>query len=94
MGERLDRPRGTLDPAERLRAFDRPALIAWAADDRFFAPALAERLAAQLPQARLEWIEDAWTFVSEDQPERLAALLEEFAGSHAAGKVPAGTAPA
>jgi pimeloyl-ACP methyl ester carboxylesterase len=73
--------RYTLEAAERLRDFDRPALLAWGRDDRFFAPAYAERLAAAIPGARLEWIDDARTFVSEDQPERLAALLGEFAGA-------------
>jgi pimeloyl-ACP methyl ester carboxylesterase len=48
-------------------------------EDRLFKPTFAERLAATIPGARLEWIEDSYTFVSEDQPERLAQLVEEFA---------------
>ena len=50
-------------------------MLAWATEDRFFKPRFAERLAADIPGSRLEWIEDARTFVSEDQPERLAALI-------------------
>ena len=73
--------RYTLEAAERLREFDRPVLLAWGRDDRFFSPAYAERLAAAIPGARLVWIDDARTFVSEDQPERLAELLGEFAGA-------------
>lgn len=72
-------PAQTLEAAARLAAFDKPALVAWAADDRFFAPDLGRRLAQVLPQGRLEVIEDARTFVSLDQPARLAELIREFA---------------
>jgi pimeloyl-ACP methyl ester carboxylesterase len=71
--------RHTLEAAERLRAFDRPALIAWSADDRFFPRADAERLAATIPGARIEWIAGARTFSPEDRPERLAELIAAFA---------------
>ena len=54
-------------------------MLAWATEDRFFKPAFAERLAADIPGSRLDWIEDSRTFVSEDQPERLAGLIREFA---------------
>jgi len=70
--------RYTLEAAERLRDFDRPALIAWAPDDRFFKLVYGERLAAAIPDARLVRIEDSRTFVSEDQPERLAELIRGF----------------
>jgi pimeloyl-ACP methyl ester carboxylesterase len=86
-------PAVTLDAAAKLAAFDRPTLIAWAAEDRFFPVENARRLARIIPGARLELIEDCWSFVPEDQPARLAALLAEFAGSQAAGKVPAGSSP-
>ena len=70
--------RYTLDAAERLRSFDRPTLIAWAPADRFFKLRYAERLAAEIPDARLVRIENSRTFVSEDQPERLAAEIASF----------------
>ena len=73
--------RYTLEAAERLRDFDRPTLLAWAPEDRFFTLKYAERLAGAFPDARLELIEDARTFVSLDQPERLAALISDFAGA-------------
>jgi pimeloyl-ACP methyl ester carboxylesterase len=72
-------PRYTFEAAETLRDFDRPTLLAWAVEDRFFKLSFAERLAATIPGARLERIEDSYTFVSEDQPERLASLIEAFA---------------
>lgn len=68
----------TLAAAEKLRAFDRPVLLAWAPEDRFFPFAHAERLADLIPDARLERIGDARTFVSEDQPEQLAELIAGF----------------
>ena len=86
-------PSVTLDVAAKLTAFHKPALIVWAREDKFFGNELGERLAAVLPDSRLEWVDDSYAFVSEDQPARLAALLAEFAGTQLAGKVPAGTSP-
>jgi hypothetical protein len=45
----------------------------------FFPFADAERLADTLPEARVERIEAARTFVQLDVPERLAALIGAFA---------------
>lgn len=70
--------RYTLEAAERLASFDRPTLVAWAPEDRFFKFEHAERLAATIPDARLERIEDSWAYVCEDQPERLADLIGSF----------------
>jgi pimeloyl-ACP methyl ester carboxylesterase len=77
-------PKYTLDAAARLTAFEKPVLIAWSTDDRFFPPADAERLAKVLPDARLEWIEGARTFSAEDRPERLAELIGSFVREPAA----------
>jgi pimeloyl-ACP methyl ester carboxylesterase len=84
----------TLDAATKLGRFDRPVLLAWSAEDRFFKIAFAERLAAVFPDARVEPVADAWTFLSEDQPEVLAELVGAFAGSHSGGSTPAGAVPA
>ena len=72
-------PRYTMEAAEKLRTFDRPTLLAWAVEDRFFKLSYAERLANTIQGARLERIDDSYTFVSEDQPEQLAKLIAEFA---------------
>jgi pimeloyl-ACP methyl ester carboxylesterase len=72
-------PKYTLEAAERLRSFDRPTLIAWSREDRFFPPAHAERLASMIPGARLEWVEEARTFSAEDNPQRVADLIADFA---------------
>jgi pimeloyl-ACP methyl ester carboxylesterase len=70
--------RHTNEAADRLGEFTNPALIAWSREDRFFKPGDAERLARDLPNARLEWIDDARTFASEDQPAPLADLIAAF----------------
>jgi pimeloyl-ACP methyl ester carboxylesterase len=70
--------RYTLEAAERFAGFDKPVLIVWAAEDRFFKLASAERLARDFPDARLERIDDSRTFVPVDQPRRLAELIAGF----------------
>jgi pimeloyl-ACP methyl ester carboxylesterase len=70
--------RDTLAAAKRLRDFDGPTLLAWAPEDRFFKIAFARRLADAFRDARLVEIADSYTFVSEDQPERLAELIAGF----------------
>jgi pimeloyl-ACP methyl ester carboxylesterase len=71
--------RDTLAAAKKLRDFDRPTLIAWAREDIVFRPRYAERLARDIPNAQVEWIENSRSFVSEDRPERLAELIGAFA---------------
>jgi pimeloyl-ACP methyl ester carboxylesterase len=69
----------TLEAAEKLGSWGKPAMLAWAVEDRFFKVSFGERLAAAIQGATLERIDDSYTFVSEDQPERLAELVEAFA---------------
>ena len=76
-------PEHTLAAAQRLPAFDRPALIAWGMRDKFFPISDAERLAELLPGARLERVENARTFVQLDAPERLADLIAELVSAPA-----------
>ncbi|HEX4110091.1 MAG TPA: alpha/beta hydrolase [Solirubrobacteraceae bacterium] len=70
--------RDTLAAAERLRTYPRPVLLAWASEDRFFKLRWAQRLAADLPHARIEEIPDCHAFVPEDRPARLADLIAAF----------------
>ena len=72
-------PRYTLAAAERLGEFDKPVLIAWATEDKFFPFEHGRRLAQLFPDARFEAVEDSRTFMPEDQPERTAELITEFA---------------
>jgi pimeloyl-ACP methyl ester carboxylesterase len=80
-------PRHTLEAGERLRSFDKPTLIAWSNEDKLFPRSDAERLAATIPGARLEWIEGARTFSPEDQPERVAELIAAFVGAQEASSI-------
>jgi pimeloyl-ACP methyl ester carboxylesterase len=68
----------TLAAAEKLPAFDRPALIVWGMGDAFFPISDAKRLADLLPYSSLERIHNARTFVQLDAPERLAGLVAEM----------------
>jgi pimeloyl-ACP methyl ester carboxylesterase len=71
--------RYTNEAADRLGEFKKPTLIAWSREDRFFKPAHAERLAQELPNARLEWIEHARSLSPEDEPGQLEELITSFA---------------
>ena len=71
--------RYTLEAAERFGEFTKPVLIAWAPEDRFFKLRYGERLAREFSNARLELIEDSYTFVPIDQPARTAELIAAFA---------------
>jgi pimeloyl-ACP methyl ester carboxylesterase len=73
----------TVSAAERLPRFTKPALIAWSADDAFFPLEDGRRLAAALPDSRLEVIQNARTFSMIDQPDRVADLITGFAGAGA-----------
>ncbi|GAA3523762.1 alpha/beta fold hydrolase [Aeromicrobium panaciterrae] len=68
----------TLAAAEKLPAFDKPVLLAWATEDKLFPVSLAERLADALQNASLVLIDDSYTFIPEDKPAELAAHIIEF----------------
>ncbi len=89
----LDR-QSTIHAGERLPDFTKPALVAWSADDAFFPLEDGERLAAALPHARLEVIQDSRTFSMLDQPNVLAELIADFAyPASACAKEKASTVP-
>jgi pimeloyl-ACP methyl ester carboxylesterase len=71
-------PKYTKKAAKKLEHFKGPVLIAWAKDDRIFPIRDARRLSESFPNARLELIEDSYTFVPEDQPQKLAQLIGSF----------------
>jgi len=64
--------------AERLRSFDRPALVIWAKEDRIMPPSHGRRLAELLPHGRLIEIADSYTLIHEDQPGELARAIRQF----------------
>jgi pimeloyl-ACP methyl ester carboxylesterase len=69
-----------LRAAESLPAFDRPALVVWAAGDRVMPPEHGRRLAGLLPDSSLIEIPDSYTLIPLDQPAVLAAAIRDFAG--------------
>ena len=71
--------RDSLAALDRLPAFRGRSLIVWSDDGRVFPRKDAEALAQKLPGARIEIIDDSYAFVPEDQPQRLAGLIREFA---------------
>ncbi|MFD7923568.1 alpha/beta fold hydrolase [Streptomyces sp. NPDC059740] len=64
--------------SERLRDFEGPVLVVWAAEDRLMPREHGPRLAELYPRGRLVEIADSSTLVPEDQPERLAEVLTAF----------------
>jgi pimeloyl-ACP methyl ester carboxylesterase len=71
-------PSHTIDAALKLAAWERPTLIAWSGEDRFFPLEHGQRLAKIIPGARFEPIEGSRTFSAEDRPDRLAGLIGGF----------------
>ena len=80
--------RYTVEAAEHFGEFDKPVLMAWASEDRFFKLRYAERMKAAFPNARLELIENSYTFVPIDQPIRTAELIASFARPPTAANSP------
>jgi pimeloyl-ACP methyl ester carboxylesterase len=58
--------------------FDKPAIVIWAADDKFFPRAHGRRIAELLPQGRFELVHDSRTFIPEDNPGPLVGLVRQF----------------
>jgi len=73
--------RYTLEAAKTFASFEKPVLVAWGQDDIFFPRRDGERLAQAFPNARIERLADCRALVPEDQPEKLAALIAEFAAT-------------
>jgi pimeloyl-ACP methyl ester carboxylesterase len=75
---RAIRRRYTIQADAALARFERPALIAWAGEDRVFPYRHGEALAEILPDARLVGIADSYTYIPEDQPLVLAREIDGF----------------
>jgi pimeloyl-ACP methyl ester carboxylesterase len=70
--------RDLLAASEALASFDRPALVAWAAEDRLMPLEHGRRLAELLPRGELAEIADSYTLIPEDQPAVLARRMLEL----------------
>lgn len=67
-----------VEAAECLPGFDRPALVAWAREDRVMPLEHGRRLAELLPLGRLVEVDDSYTLIPLDQPAELAQTIREF----------------
>ncbi|MFF0613846.1 alpha/beta fold hydrolase [Nocardia tengchongensis] len=74
----------TLDVARKLPSVTKPVLIAWAREDQLVPAKYAERLAKDLPNSTLKFIDNSHMLVQEDQPDVLADMIIEFNRQHAA----------
>lgn len=72
------KPIHTLVAAARLRNFDKPTLILWSPEDRFFPYAHGWRLAQMIPGSRLVEVYGSKAFLSEDQPEQTRRAITAF----------------
>jgi pimeloyl-ACP methyl ester carboxylesterase len=72
------RRRQMVDVCERLRSFERPALVVWTPEDKVARPEHGRRFAELLPDARLVEIADSYTLVMRDQPAAFARAIREF----------------
>ncbi|HWI74784.1 MAG TPA: alpha/beta fold hydrolase [Baekduia sp.] len=79
-------PSVLLDNTPKLTSFAKPVMLVWSRDDKFFKVEHAHRLAAIFPDARVEELTDSYTFVSWDQPDRVAELVGGFAGGAPSGQ--------
>ncbi|HEU4428363.1 MAG TPA: alpha/beta hydrolase [Myxococcota bacterium] len=85
-----DHNREPLRAVDGMRRFERPTLILWGKQDTNFGPALAERLAGDIPgTVRVEWLEESAHMPMQEEPERYAsavlAFLEEVEAAEAGG---------
>jgi pimeloyl-ACP methyl ester carboxylesterase len=67
-----------LDATGNLGSFDRPVLVVWAREDRVMPLETGRHLAGLFPQARLVEVDDSYTLIPSDQPERLASEIRSF----------------
>jgi pimeloyl-ACP methyl ester carboxylesterase len=67
----------------RYGSLELPVLVVWGREDRPIPVDRAHRLAAAIPGARLEIVDDADHLIQLDQPVRLATTLQRWLTSHA-----------
>jgi pimeloyl-ACP methyl ester carboxylesterase len=67
------------EAAKCLPTFDRPALVAWAKQDRVMPPEHGRRLAELLPKSTFVEIPDSYSLLPLDQPAAFAQAIRDFA---------------
>lgn len=64
-----------------LHRIDKPTLLVWGAADRILSPAYRAGWSEALPSSRFVTVADAGHFPHQEQPQRFAAAIAEFASS-------------
>jgi pimeloyl-ACP methyl ester carboxylesterase len=73
----------TLRAVDGMRRFDHPTLLLWGQQDTNFGPAIAERLAHDIPGAvGVEWLAHSAHLPMLEEPEHYAHSLERFLSDH------------
>ncbi len=81
-------PRHTELAAAKLREFDRPTLVLWAADDRYLSPSWGRKLAEEIPGVRgFELISFCGHFWQEERPSEFASHISTFLAEHLTAEV-------
>jgi len=70
--------RHTMQAAKALPQVTVPVMLVWGEIDKAFPLKLAQRLAALIPNCRVETVPDAACFVSLDNPDALVSLVADF----------------
>ena len=69
----------TMRAVEGLRRFDHPTLLLWGRNDTNFGPAIAERLAHDIPGVvGIEWLTNSAHLPMLEEPEHYASAIERF----------------
>jgi pimeloyl-ACP methyl ester carboxylesterase len=71
--------RDLLEANEHLSSFDKPVLVAWAAEERVMPREAGRRLAASCPDSRFVEIPDSRTLIPIDRPAAIADAIARFA---------------
>ncbi len=77
--------RVTLGAVEGMRRFEKPTLLLWGRQDTNFGPALAERLASDIPGVvGVTYLENSAHMPFQEEPDLYAAAVLEFLGAEEA----------
>jgi len=66
---------------KRIHRVAAPTLVVWGKDDRLVPPVYADEFARRLPRARVEMVSGAGHAPHMEQPETVARMVRDFAGS-------------
>jgi pimeloyl-ACP methyl ester carboxylesterase len=82
-----------VDAATWLGRFPGPVRLVWGTRDRHFTVELGRRLAAVFPDAQMEEVKDATTFVSIDRPDAVADAVQDLLAQPRRSGAPEHTSP-